>query len=431
MSKAMRNAIALWSGLGALLGFPLSGNGGDWPRFLGPSHNAKADPADAQGFWPEGGLRKKWEFPKGKGWACPAVAGNKVLVFHRMETREILDCVEAESGKTLWSYAYEAPYRDRYGSGDGPRSSPVVEGECVYVFGVSGLLHCVDLRNGKLIWERDVAKDMEMKRNFFGFGSTPLVMDGRVIVQVGGSQNRCLAAFSAADGKDLWVSSHEWGGSYASPVPAGKQFVVAFVGGESRPPTGGVVCVDASSGAVRGEKAHRATIAESVNAASPLVFGGSVFSTEGYGTGGLLCAIRADGSLEEVWRSPKLGSQFLTPIEREGLVLGFDGQNGRFSDLVALDARTGEEKWKESFGGAVGRGNLVDLGGAGVLVLGEFGELLRIKVSSEGAKVEQRIRLWDAPETWTMPVLAGRRLYVSQNERGRDGSVPRIVCYEF
>lgn len=124
---------------------------GDWPRFLGPAHDARADAADARAFAGKSSLKKVWEFSKGKGWASPAVVGDRVLVFHRRDQQEVLDCLEAATGKELWRYAYEAPYRDRYGSGDGPRSSPVVDGDRVYVFGVSGQMHCVDLKEGRRI----------------------------------------------------------------------------------------------------------------------------------------------------------------------------------------------------------------------------------------------------------------------------------------
>ena len=423
-------------GLIAFLGS--SAFAGDWPHFLGPQYNARADVADVVDFWPETGLKKEWEFEKGKGWACPAIVGTRVLLFHRLGSQEVLDCLDSASGKMLWHHAYEAPYHDRYGTSEGPRTSPVVVGDDVFVFGVTGLLRCVALDTGKLRWKRDLAKDYAMKENFFGHGATPLVRDGRVIVPVGGSEDRCVVALDVRTGEVLWETSHAWGAGYASPIPAAvslggvdRHLVLLFTGGLTRPPTGGLLCIDASNGKVLGEMTHRSRIAESVNAASSLVFDRHVFVTEGYGAAGILCKILDDGALQKVWSTSKLGSQFMTPIEKDGLLLGFDGQNPRLAELVCLDAKTGVEKWREDFGGSFGRGNLVDLGARGVLVLGEFGELLRLKVSGEGVKVEQRQRLFDAPETWTMPVLAGRKLYVSQNERGRDGVAPRIICYGF
>jgi outer membrane protein assembly factor BamB len=365
------------------------------------------------------------------------VAGDRVVLFHRSETREALDCLDLKTGKSLWHTPYEAPYRDRYGSGDGTKSNPVIAGGKVYVLGITGLLHCVDLEKGTVLWKRNLHEDYHMQDNFFGHGSTPLVLEGKVMVPVGGENNRCVVALDAESGREVWVARHAWGAGYASAIPVqlgagtgGTSALLLFTGGESRPATGGLLCIEAATGKVLGELPHRARIAESVNAASPvLVTGSQVFTTEAYGSGGVLSEIGTDGSLHKLWGTSRLGSQFHTPMVRDGLIYGFDGQNPRLAELVCLDAKTGDEVWHEDFGGSFGRGNLVDLGEAGILVLGEFGELVRFKPGGRKAEVLQRTRLFDAPETWTLPVLANRHLLVMQNERGRDGSVARLLCF--
>lgn len=410
---------------------------GDWPRFLGVGNDCRAAAEDVQGFWPAAGFDTAWEFPKGKGWSCPAVVGQRVVVFHRVGAQEVLDCLDLDSGKQLWHTAYEAPYRDRYGSGDGTKSNPVISDGKVYTHGITGLLHCVDLQTGAVLWERNLHADYGMRDNFFGHGSTPLVLEGKVIVPLGGEGGRCVVALEAGTGREAWVAKHEWGAGYASAIPVqlgaqagGKSAVLLFTGGESRPPTGGLLCIETATGAVLGELSHRARIAESVNASSPVLVGANqVFTTEAYGSGGILSEISAEGSLRKLWSSSRLGAQFHTPMARDGLLFGFDGQNPRLAELVCIDAKTGEERWHEDFGGKFGRGSLVDLGEAGLLALGEFGELVRFKAGAGKAEVLQRTRLFDAPETWATPVLANRRLLVMQNERGRDGTAPRLICF--
>ena len=408
---------------------------GDWPHFLGPKHDLHADPKDAEGLWPETGLRKEWEFAKGRGWACPVVSGDSVLILHRVEKEEVVDCLDAKTGKVRWHFAYSAPYQDRYGASDGPRTSPVIEGGRVYVFGVTGWMHCLDLKSGNVLWKRDLHTDYGMKANFFGHGCTPLVSGGRVIQPIGGGEDQCVVALDAGSGKQLWVARHEWGAGYASAVPAevgGRSLALVFTGGETRPPTGGLLCIDAETGKVLGSIAHRARIAESVNAASPVRVGDKrVFVSEGYGAGGLLAEISPQGALSRVWQSVKLGAQFATPLVRDGLILGTDGQNPRLGELVCLDAETGEEQWREDFGGRFGRCSLVDLGAQGVLALGESGELARVRVHRQKCEVVQRQQLFEAGETWTVPVVAQGRLWVCQNERGRDGSGPRVFCYSW
>jgi outer membrane protein assembly factor BamB len=286
---------------------------------------------------------------------------------------------------------------------------------------------------------RDLKRDYRLKDNFFGHGSSPLVVGEKVILPLGGESGECVGAFDASTGAEKWIAKHEWGAGYASVLPVSvrtkdrvRQFIVAFLGGETRPPTGGVVCFDALSGAVLGEVTHRARIAESVNASSPVLVGvRRVLVTEGYGAGSLLVEVSDDGSLSEVWRTTKLGSQFGTPVYREGLIFGFDGQNPRLAELVCLDALTGNERWRDDLGGRFGRGSFINLGSAGLMALGESGALVFVNDVDGKCVVLKSTSLFDAAETWAGPALAGGRLYVAQNERSRAGLPPRVVCYRW
>lgn len=404
----------------------------DWPRFLGPRHDATSM---EQGLatWPETGLKKLWEHEKGEGWACPAIVGDKVVLLSRRDGQEVLECLEAATGKAVWRFAYDAPYRDRYGSSEGPRTAPVIAEQRVYVFGVTGLLHCVELGTGKVIWKRDLAREYAMLPNFFGWGSTPLVKDGRVIVNVGGTGNRCAVALDAATGKELWTASHEWGASYASPVPAkihGRDCILLFAGGESRPPTGGLLCIDEQTGKVLTAAPHRARIAESVSASSPVVIGNHVFVTESYGSGGVMIEILPDWTAKVAWIAKKFGAYFMMPIVRDGCLFGFDGQQPRLAELVCYDVQTGKELWRDDLGSRFGRGSLLSLPDQ-VLCLGEFGDLARLELSRAGVKIAQQAKLFHAPETWTLPALSDGRLYVCQNERSADRKAPRLLCYDF
>src|SRR5581483_4251778 len=135
--------------------------------------------------WPKSGPTLLWEFVKGEGWACPAIVGDRLVLFSRRGDQEVADCLERETGKSLWTFAYAAPYRDRYGTGDGPRNSAVIADSRVFVSGVTGLLHCLDLATGKVVWKRDLQKDFDLAPSFFGRGSTPLVLGNRLILNIG------------------------------------------------------------------------------------------------------------------------------------------------------------------------------------------------------------------------------------------------------
>ena len=405
----------------------------DWPRFLGPTNDAASSETHLLEAWPKGGPAKVWEFEKGTGWACPAISGDRLVLFHRRDGREVVDCLHRETGKPFWNFSYDAPYRDRYGASDGPRTSPVISGKLVFVVGVTAQLHCLDLETGKVIWQRDLQNDFALLPNFFGRGSTPLILGNQLVLNLGGKGDVCVAALDLATGKTLWTSRHEWGASYASPIPAtihGRQCVLVFAGGESRPPTGGLLCLDAKNGEVLNATPHRADIAESVSASSPVVVGNRVFVTESYGSGGEMIEIDPDFKAKSAWRSEHFGVYFMTPVVQDGCLFGFDGQQPRLAELVCYEAASGKELWRDDLGGKFGRGSLLRTA-SGAIGLGEFGDLALLELSPKGVRIKQQVKLFNAPETWTLPALSHGLLYVCQNERSSDGKAPRLICYDF
>jgi outer membrane protein assembly factor BamB len=407
-------------------------SGGEWPHFLGPGYNAISSEQKLDWNWSATGPRKLWEFEKGRGWACPTIANDKAVLLHRVGEREVVDCLDAQTGKSLWRFDYPAPYQDRYGASDGPRTSAVLANGRVFTYGVTGLLHCLDLATGKVVWKRDLDRELSIVPNFFGGGSTPLVSGSRVIINVGAKDDLCVIALDTATGEEQWRAKHAWGGSYASPIPAtihGRECVLVFAGGESRPPTGGLLTIDLKTGEVLNATLHRAEMAESVNASSPAVSGNRVFVSEAYGAGGRMIEIAPDFSAMVAWHAEKFGTYFMTPIIHDGVVYGFDGQSSRLAELVAYDATSGKELWRDDLGGKFGKGSLLLVDGR-FLALGEFGDFLQLELSRSGVKVTQRSKLFHAPETWTLPAISNGLLYVSQNERSSDGKSPRVICYD-
>ncbi len=413
----------------------------EWPRLLGPVDNATSPETRLLHELPKAGPRVVWEAPKGNGFGGPAIVGDRAVIFYRSEDREVVECRHAETGKPLWKHDYAAPYTPRYGGSTGPRTSPVIADGRVFTFGISGQLRCLDLASGKVVWERDAAREFRMGSAFFGYGSTPLVLGSRLIVQVGGKLDGKpvnTVALDAATGKTVWAAEHEWGASYASPIPAklhGRECVLVFAGGESRPPTGGLLVIDAADGKVLAAGAHRADVAESVSASSPVVVSAEegkparVFVSETYDAGGACFEIAPDFSIKPAWKAENFGLYWMTPVVRDGCIFGFAGQSDRLAELVGHDLASGRELWRSDLGGGFGRASLLAVDG-GVLCLGEFGDLAWLDLSSKGATVKSRAKLFNAPETWTLPALVRGRLYVSQNEQGAAGTKPRIICYD-
>ena len=416
----------------------------DWTSFLGPSHNAVSTETPLRRMLPPPLV---WEFQTGSGYASPAIAGNWLVFFHRVDDEEIVECLHAETGASQWRFRYPTAYEDRYGYNNGPRSSPVVDGNRVFSIGAEGKFHALDLETGEMLWRRDFRTEYGATQDFFWVSSSPLVERDVVIVNVGGVDEACVVGFDTTTGRERWRAGH-WGPSYASPVPAtihGQRRVFVFAGGESNPPEGGLMSVDPVTGRVDFSVSHRSRTYESVNAACPVVFGDKIFISASYRMGGTLVQVRPDFSHRIVWSTEEFALHFNTPIYRDGLLFGFDGRNQGDASLACIDVETGRIVWREmptwtetftqngrtreSILGTA-RGSLLAADGQ-FLCLGEFGHLLWMDLTDKGYVEAARTWLFAARESWTLPVLSHGLLYVKQNTRDlTSGAEPRLLCYD-
>jgi len=417
----------------------------DWPSFLGPSHNSISTETKLSRKLPPPLL---WEFPKGTGYASPAVVGDRLVYLHRVGDEEIVECLHPETGASRWRFKYATAFEDRYGYNNGPRSSPVIDGERVFTLGAEGKLHCFELASGKVMWKRDLRTEYKVPQDFFGTAATPLVEGQLLILNVGAPGGPCVAGFDKATGREVWRAGKEWGPSYASAVPAvvhGKRRVFVFAGGESSPPSGGLMSIDPANGRVDFSFPWRSRTVESVNASCPVVFDNKVFISASYRTGGALVEVRPDFTHKVVWTTPEFALHFNTPIYRDGYLYGFDGRNEPDASLACVDATTGKVMWRETpewtetiesrgesrkqLQGTY-RGTLMAVDGS-FLCLGEMGHLLWLDLTPKGYKEISRGWLFAARESWALPVLSHGLLYVAQNTRDLlKGTSPRLFCYD-
>jgi outer membrane protein assembly factor BamB len=413
----------------------------DWASFLGPTHNGVSSETHLSRELPPPLV---WEYPKGTSYSAPAVAGDALVYPHRIGDDEVIDCLHASTGERRWRFRYPTAFEDRYGYNNGPRSSPVIDRGRVFTLGAEGKLHCLDLASGGLVWRHDLRAEYKVPQDFFGTAGTPLVEGDLLILNVGAPGGPCVAAFDLATGKEAWGAGTEWGPSYASPVPAvvhGRRRVFVFAGGESQPPTGGLMSIDPASGAVDFSFPWRSRAYESANAACPVVFDNKVFISASYRTGGALLEIQPDFSHRVAWTTQEFALHFNTPIHQDGYLYGFDGRNEPDASLACVDVTTGEVVWREiaewpdRLGDrellvSIFRGSLMAVDGA-FLCIGEFGHLLWLDLTPEGYREISRTWLFPARETWTLPVLSRGLLYVVQNTTGllRQTS-PRLLCYD-
>jgi outer membrane protein assembly factor BamB len=417
----------------------------DWAAMLGPSHNAMSTETMLSRNLPPPLV---WEFAKGTGYASPAVAGDCLVFLHRLGDEEIVECLHPETAASQWQFRYGTAFEDRYGYNNGPRSSPVIDRERVFTVGAEAKLHCLGLRSGKVIWKRDLRTEYKIPQDFFGTASTPLVENGLLIVNVGAPGGPCVVGLDKATGREVWRAGKEWGPSYASPVPAivyEKRRVFVFAGGESKPPTGGLISIDPATGKVDFTFPWRSRSYESVNASCPVVFDNKVFVSASYRTGSALVEVRPDFTHRVVWTTQDFGLHFNTAIYQNGYLYGFDGRNEPDASLKCVEASSGKvvwretPEWTETYDGAGGpgsqvlgtfRGSLLAADGQ-FLCLGELGHLLWMDLTPKGYQQVSRAWLFAARESWALPVLSRGLLYVVQNTRDMlQRTNPRLLCYD-
>src|ERR1700726_1930992 len=194
----------------------------DWPQFLGPTRNGVYSGPPLASSWPAAGPKTVWRKQVGQGFAGPVVAGDRLILFHRVGNEEIVEALNARTGAPQWRSAYPTAYRDDFGFDEGPRAVPVVVNGRVHTFGAEGQLQALDLATGRRLWNVDTFRRFGVRKGFFGAAGSPLVEDGRVIANIGGrddGKGAGIVAFNAETGSVLWTATkHE--ASYSSPVGA-------------------------------------------------------------------------------------------------------------------------------------------------------------------------------------------------------------------
>ncbi|WP_197443499.1 outer membrane protein assembly factor BamB family protein [Maioricimonas rarisocia] len=391
-----------------LLAIVTPGSAGDWPQILGPNRDGRAaDDEVVSTDWEAAGPPVVWEKQVGSGYAGVAVKQGQAILFHRVGDEERVAALDAGTGQTLWSDGQPSDFRPQVGGENGPLCVPVIAGTRVITFGAQGILSCHDVKSGKLLWRRDTHEDFGAREGYFGAGSTPLVEENRVVVNVGGFRSGAgIVAFDLQSGQTLWQATDEQG-SYSAPVATtvdGKRLVIAVTR---------LKCVglDPASGEIRFETRFGQR-GPTVNAASPVLLGDRMFLTASYGIGARWMRVRAS-SLEELWESDQiLSSQYTTCVEHEGVLFGVDGrQDLPPANLVCIDPARQKVLWSvPDFGYAT-----LILADGKLVIVKTDGELVVADASSKEFKPLGRARVLTGTAR-ALPALANGRLYVRNDE---------------
>ncbi|HZT82064.1 MAG TPA: PQQ-binding-like beta-propeller repeat protein [Gemmataceae bacterium] len=394
---------------------------GPWPQWRGPRRDGVSPETVRATAWPEDGPPVLWEKTRqkgeiGDGYSSLAVAGGRVCTLTQLDDEEAVVCWQADTGKELWRRRYAANYRNDYG--DGPRSTPAVDGDRVYTVGGTGMFHCLDAETGAVKWSHDLLTEFNASNLRWGVSFSPLIEGDLVLTNPGGPNGKSVVAFDKHTGKVAWSALDDPAG-YSSPVAIGEgdtRQVVFFTGKRlvGLSPRDGKLLWD-----FPWETSHE------VNAATPVAVRAKVggqevhylFISSGYGKG---CAlVKVWPAAKDSWQARRVyeGNQMLNHFSS---CVRWKDQVYGFSDpgvLTCLDLRTGKVLWTEK---GFKKGSLLAADGY-LILLGENGKLALAEATPEGYR-EKALCSPMGRKCWVMPVLANGRLYLRDEDK--------VVCLD-
>ncbi len=383
--------------LGGLAGVPLA-NALDWPQFRGPGRDGVSREIGLLKSWPDSGPRQLWKVPVGDGFSGITVAGGRVFTLYGQGKDELAVAHDAATGRQIWRVRIDGKYESDMGGG--PRATPTVDGNLVYVLSAGGQLHALDTATGRRVWGRDLTRDFGAKPPQWGVSTSPLVEGNLLLLDVGGSSGNSAAALDKKTGKTVWTSQSDQAG-YSAPVAitvGGVRQVLFFT-------ATALTALAPSNGKLLWRVPWRTDW--DVNAATPIfVAPDKVFVSSGYDTGSALLRIKPGGAPDEVWRSRGMKNQFSSSVLHGGHLYGFDNKV-----LKAVDVATGKDKWKQS---GLGHGSLLYADGH-LFVLSESGQLVLAEANPAGYREKASAEVLSG-KCWTAPTLANGRLYVRNEE---------------
>jgi enterochelin esterase-like enzyme/outer membrane protein assembly factor BamB len=310
----------------------------DWAHWGGPNANFKLSVTDA---FPQGdyALRVAWKRRLGTGYSSVSVAHGLAITMYSDGENDFVIALDANDGSDRWRYTIGPAYLGHWGSQSGPLSTPLITDHSVIALSPRGRLFALGLTSGKQIWSVDLVETQGGRIPFWGFTTSPRLIDDRLIVQTGGSADNAISAYDANSGSRLWSAGTDSVDYQSHGIfQIGEDSHLIFHGNNH------LIGLDPESGSQRWSFSHEGAYSASSTSSHPVEIDEGQYFVKNSGRGGVLVSVskQDDGYVaKETWRTRNIGGTYMYPIYHDGILFGYKGRI-----LTALDATNGERIWR-------------------------------------------------------------------------------------
>jgi outer membrane protein assembly factor BamB len=425
--------LSRWSiALTLCLVLPVVARADDWPQWLGPQRDSVWRETGIMKELPKDGPPVKWRAPVAYGYAGPAVADGKVYVFDyetmgnphtdamkaKLQGKERLWCLNADTGKEIWKYSYECEYN--LGYPNGPRCTPTVVGDKVFILGAMGDLTCLNTKDGSKVWTKNLLKEYKASIALWGYACHPLIVGDKLYCLAGGEDSAAIC-LNKDTGKEIWHSLTTKNIGYAPPalIKAGGVDQLLIWHSES------LNSLDPATGKLYWSEALEPMFGMAImtpRKLDDLVFVGAI------GNQGMLVKLAADKpTAEVVWRSKPTSGVYpcnSTPFLEDGYIYGVDTDG----NLRCVNMKDGKREWETAK--PIGQPEATKTGTAFLVkngdrfyIFNEKGELIIAKLSPKGYDEVSRAKILEPTSkafgrdvVWSQPAFANRCM-VARNDK--------------
>ena len=366
----------------------------------------------ATGSWTQwGGPKELWSRDLGDGYSAVLVENGRAYTMYRDKDNEVVVCLDAATGKTVWEHSYAASTSEGHVHqfGDGPRATPLIAGNLLFTIGVSGHMNALDKKSGKVVWSHALWDEYKGSVLDHGYSSSPVAYKDSVLVLVGGEGN-AIMAFKQKDGAVKW-KSQSFKNSYSTPRVLrvdGEDQLIAFMAVEA-------IGVDPDDGKLRLRFADQNKGGHNVSMPVMADEHHLLISSPEAGAKGLkLTNVEgADTKIEELWATRKIQFYHVNTVRDGDWVYGSTGTMGP-AFFASINIRTGEIGWRQR---DFAKANCV-LADGKLYVLDEDGNLGVTTASPKELVVHSKVKVVDGV-AWTVPTIAGTTMYVRDKQKLR------------